>query len=89
MSWMCVRINMKIRLTGVAFAILALISTVMSNESLKAEESRLESITLGAGCFWCTEAVMQRVEGVKGAVSGYMGGHGTNPTYRQVVTGEP
>ena len=79
---------MKIRRTGVAFGITALISMGMSNESLKAEESRLESITLGAGCFWCTEAVMQRVEGVKGAVSGYMGGHVKNPTYRQVVTGE-
>lgn len=47
-----------------------------------------DKITLGAGCFWCTEAVMERVEGVKSAVSGYMGGHVDNPTYRQVVTGE-
>lgn len=88
MNWLRVRINMRIRLTRVAFAITALLSVGMSNESLKAEESRLESITLGAGCFWCTEAVMQRVEGVKSAVSGYMGGHVKNPTYRQVVTGE-
>mgnify|MGYP001309022710 FL=1 len=47
-----------------------------------------DKITLGAGCFWCTEAVLERVEGVKSAVSGYMGGHVENPTYRQVVTGE-
>lgn len=47
-----------------------------------------DKITLGAGCFWCTEAVMERVEGVKNAVSGYMGGHVENPTYRQVVAGE-
>ena len=71
---------MKIRLTGVAFAITALLSMGMSHESLKAEESNLESITLGAGCFWCTEAVLQRVEGVKRVVSGYMGGHVKNPT---------
>ena len=47
-----------------------------------------DKITLGAGCFWCTEAVIERVEGVKSAVSGYMGGHVENPTYRQVVTGK-
>jgi len=79
---------MKIRLTGVALVTLTHLSVGMSNESLGAGESKLESITLGAGCFWCTEAVMQRVEGVKSAVSGYMGGHVENPTYRQVVTGE-
>jgi len=79
---------MKIRLTGVALVTLTHLSMGMSNESLGAGESKLESITLGAGCFWCTEAVMQRVEGVKSAVSGYMGGHVENPTYRQVVTGE-
>ncbi|HCR30232.1 MAG TPA: peptide-methionine (S)-S-oxide reductase [Opitutae bacterium] len=60
----------------------------MSQESLGADKSKMESIILGAGCFWCTEAVMQRVEGVESAVSGYMGGHVKNPTYRQVVTGE-
>ena len=50
-------------------------------------EPSLETITLGAGCFWCTEAVMQRVDGVTEAVSGFMGGHVENPTYKQVVTG--
>lgn len=73
-------------------ASLALAATLLSTMSLSTiandNESRMESITLGAGCFWCTEAVMQRVEGVKSAVSGYMGGHVANPTYRQVVSGE-
>jgi peptide-methionine (S)-S-oxide reductase len=45
-------------------------------------------ITLGGGCFWCTEAVFQRVEGVSSVVSGYMGGHVPNPSYQQVTTGE-
>ena len=79
---------MKIRGTGIAFTIIALLSAGMSQESLGADKSKMESIILGAGCFWCTEAVMQRVEGVESAVSGYMGGHVKNPTYRQVVTGE-
>jgi peptide-methionine (S)-S-oxide reductase len=44
--------------------------------------------TFGAGCFWCVEAVFQRLEGVESAVSGYSGGSVDNPTYRQVCTGE-
>lgn len=40
--------------------------------------------TLGGGCFWCTEAVMERLEGVVDVVSGYMGGHVDHPTYEQV-----
>ena len=42
----------------------------------------------GGGCFWCIEAVFNRLEGVKSAVSGYMGGHVENPTYRQVCNGD-
>ncbi len=42
----------------------------------------------GGGCFWCTEAVFNRLRGVKSAVSGYMGGHVDNPTYRQVCGGD-
>ena len=47
----------------------------------------LEVITLGAGCFWCTEAVFQRLEGVEKVVSGYAGGLIENPSYRQICTG--
>ena len=44
--------------------------------------------TFGAGCFWCVEAIFQRLEGVEGVVSGYSGGSVENPTYQQVCTGE-
>ncbi len=47
-----------------------------------------EVITLGAGCFWCTEAVFQQIPGVLFVTSGYMGGTVKNPTYEQVCTGE-
>ena len=40
--------------------------------------------TLGTGCFWCTEAIFQNLDGVKSAVSGYSGGHVENPTYEAV-----
>jgi peptide-methionine (S)-S-oxide reductase len=43
--------------------------------------------TFGNGCFWCTEAVFQRLKGVHKVVSGFSGGSVKNPTYRQVCTG--
>lgn len=45
-----------------------------------------ETITLGAGCFWCVEAVFQQLEGVYSVTSGYMGGHIVDPTYEEVCT---
>jgi len=47
----------------------------------------MESITLGAGCFWCVEAIFAEVEGVSEAVSGYSGGKSKNPTYKEVCSG--
>ena len=43
--------------------------------------------TFGGGCFWCVEAVFQNLKGVEKVVSGYMGGHVENPTYREICTG--
>ncbi|WP_218126699.1 peptide-methionine (S)-S-oxide reductase MsrA [Siphonobacter aquaeclarae] len=48
----------------------------------------LEVATFGSGCFWCTEAVFQRLEGVVKVESGYSGGFVANPTYKQVCTGQ-
>lgn len=47
----------------------------------------MEKATFGSGCFWCTEAVFQRLKGVSKAQSGYAGGSVENPTYEQVCTG--
>lgn len=51
------------------------------------EDKDLQTVTLGSGCFWCTEAVFQQLKGVKSAVSGYSGGKLANPTYEQVCGG--
>lgn len=47
-----------------------------------------ETAVLGGGCFWCIEAVFQRLPGVTKVVSGYTGGHVKNPTYREVCSGD-
>ncbi len=47
----------------------------------------LQKALLGGGCFWCIEAVYNRVNGVHSAISGYAGGARKNPTYEQVCTG--
>ncbi|SHM71690.1 peptide-methionine (S)-S-oxide reductase [Cyclobacterium lianum] len=43
--------------------------------------------TFGTGCFWCTEAVFQKLNGVESVQSGFSGGHLENPSYKEVVTG--
>jgi peptide-methionine (S)-S-oxide reductase len=54
--------------------------------SSKSNES-LQIATFGNGCFWCTEAIFQNVEGVEKVESGYMGGKVKNPSYKEVCTG--
>jgi peptide-methionine (S)-S-oxide reductase len=51
------------------------------------DRAELELATLGGGCFWCLEAVFERVEGVASVRSGYAGGTAPNPTYQQVCSG--
>lgn len=50
------------------------------------ENKNIETATLGAGCFWCVEAVFDDLQGVVDVVSGYSGGHTKNPTYREVCS---
>jgi peptide-methionine (S)-S-oxide reductase len=53
-----------------------------------ANQSNFETITLGGGCFWCTEAVFERVRGVVAVESGYANGHVPAPGYEQVCQGD-
>lgn len=47
----------------------------------------MQKATLGGGCFWCLEAVFQRLNGVHAVVSGYAAGRTANPTYREICSG--
>lgn len=47
----------------------------------------MQKATFGAGCFWCVEAVFERLDGVIDVIPGYSGGHKKNPTYREICTG--
>ncbi len=51
------------------------------------ENNIADTATLGSGCFWCTEAIFQRVKGVMSVESGYSGGDTENPTYKDICTG--
>lgn len=57
------------------------------NTSVEKMNEPLHTAILANGCFWCTEAVFQRLEGVHTVVSGYTGGKLRNPTYREIGTG--
>lgn len=69
----------------------ATIQKIMDNNSSDLQpltDVETDTATLANGCFWCTEAIFEQLEGVISATSGYTGGHVDNPTYKEVVTGE-
>ena len=63
------------------------IDKVTQKKISEEEQAKLDTIDLGAGCFWCIEAVLERVKGVKDVESGYMGGKTKDPTYKDITTG--
>jgi len=58
-----------------------------TNSMSTSETNKAELATFGGGCFWCMEAVFERLPGVKSVASGFAGGRTANPTYEQVCTG--
>ncbi len=58
-----------------------------SKTPVMSENAKLDTITLAGGCFWCVEAIYQRLNGVVSVTSGYSGGHIKNPAYREVCNG--
>ena len=72
------------RYTFVIFAGLLLSLSLYGNDGMK---DKFEIATFGGGCFWCTEAIFERVKGVQKVESGYAGGHVSNPDYKMVTSG--
>lgn len=64
---------------------LILIAAVMT---IHTSSGQTETVTLGGGCFWCTEAIFKSLKGVETVESGYSGGKLKSPTYKEVCTGE-
>lgn len=58
-----------------------------SKTVMNKQNPNLETATFGSGCFWCTEAIFERVNGVSSVISGYSGGSVDNPTYKEVCNG--
>jgi peptide-methionine (S)-S-oxide reductase len=58
------------------------------NETQSVSEVATETAILGGGCFWCVEAALKQLEGVKSAVSGYAGGHLDRPHYEAICGGD-
>ena len=63
-------------------------TTKTSEKTEPAIKGKVDTATFGTGCFWCTEAVFEQLEGVVSVTSGYAGGHVANPSYKDVCTGE-
>lgn len=60
---------------------------LLSAGTVKAQSVKLQKATFGMGCFWCSEAVFERLNGVTAVKSGYEGGAIVNPTYDEVCSG--
>jgi len=54
----------------------------------ESESMKTQTVTLGGGCFWCVEAVYERMPGIISVISGYAGGQTENPTYDDICTGK-
>lgn len=86
------------RLAGLSLLLLITLQSCAQSDKSATKKTKMEINTLvaipgvevatfGNGCFWCTEAVFETLEGVYGAVSGYSGGNIANPSYEMVCTG--
>jgi peptide-methionine (S)-S-oxide reductase len=73
---------------GRALGFAALLALVTMNSAVTHAVTSTELATLGGGCFWCLEAVFQKLAGVKSVTSGYAGGKQDHPTYKEVCSGD-
>ena len=82
-----IQANSKFRILMIIFILFFFLTKMNNSGLIMAQNKKTESITLGSGCFWCTEAVFQNLRGIISTVSGYSGGTIENPTYEDVCSG--
>src|SRR4051812_12458223 len=85
-------VNRKSSFVNVIVALNLFLALIMNAEpqptnAAPAASTKTQLATFGGGCFWCTEAIYQSLDGVKKVSSGYAGGTVVNPTYEQVCSG--
>lgn len=77
--------------TGMRYCVNSLSLEFLGEEELKkskaAMNQKMDTITLGGGCYWCVEAVYEMLKGVEKVESGFSGGHVKNPSYKEVCEG--
>ncbi len=89
---------MNLSISGLIITLTTLFSCEQANRNMvgvqsfqstlsKEQAMATDTATFGNGCFWCTEAIFQQLEGVLKVESGYSGGHVDNPTYKEVCEG--
>jgi peptide-methionine (S)-S-oxide reductase len=81
-------VSRTIRFAGLIAGLVAGFCHDMNASDASKTTNATERATYGGGCFWCVEAIFQRLDGVKSVASGYAGGKTDNPTYKEVCTGE-
>ena len=79
---------MDIKINILILYFIGIIIASNMNKSIIDKDVVIEKATFGAGCFWCVEAVFERLDGVKDVQVGYTGGNVVNPTYADVCSGE-
>lgn len=78
---------MRVKLLVLLSIVFSIVQTHAQTSKKIKKMNTLETATFGNGCYWCTEAIFQRLEGVESVASGFSGGFIKNPAYREVVTG--
>src|SRR5215470_4782586 len=78
--------SLKYRVVCLILLLVSLEGSALQGTAENMNTNKTEFAYFGGGCFWCMEAVFQRIPGVTAVVSGYAGGHTENPTYEQVCT---